>query len=58
MSPEEQFGAIAEALQDVESQSDKARIAQDIFGRSGMKLINTLNLGKDGLAAMKQEAKE
>lgn len=42
MSTDQQFYAIAQAMNGIENQSDKTRIAMDIFGRSGADLINTL----------------
>ena len=57
LKPEMQFAVIGDALKNVALQSDKARIAQDIFGRSGTTLINTLALGSQGLKDMAKEAK-
>jgi len=55
-SPDEQFKTIAEALKNVESQTQKTAIAYDIFGGRGTALINTLALGRDGLEAAAAEA--
>lgn len=49
MSPDEQFKTIADSLGGVALQSDKARLAFDLFGRDGVSLLNTLAIGKDGL---------
>lgn len=57
LSPDEQFKLIAERLRGVATQSDKARIAQDLFGRSGVKLIPLLDEGAAGIAALQDEAK-
>ncbi|WP_299195763.1 hypothetical protein [uncultured Amphritea sp.] len=40
MNSDDQFYAIAEAMNGVQSQADKTRIAMDIFGRSGSDLLN------------------
>jgi hypothetical protein len=42
-TPHEQFELIAEALNEVENASDKAAIAQDVFGRAGTALIPMLD---------------
>lgn len=56
LSPDQQFVTIAEALNRVENQTKKTAIAYDIFGGRGTALINTLALGRDGLAAAADEA--
>ena len=56
-SPDEQFISIAEALNKLTNQTDKTAIAYDIFGGRGTALLNTLALGRDGLAAVAEEAK-
>ena len=35
--------------------ADKAAWAQQLFGRSGLKMVTMMNLGKDGIRALKQE---
>lgn len=57
-SPDQQLGAIADALQGVENQSDKVRLAFSLFGRSGVGMLNTLKGGSKGLQAFQDEAKE
>lgn len=39
LSPEDQFRAVANAFQGVGSQAEKAAIAADLFGRSGVELL-------------------
>lgn len=51
------FKLIADRIAGVEDPSKKTRIAMDIFGRSGVKLINTLNAGSESLEAFTEEAK-
>ena len=56
MAPGEQMRVIADAMGGIENQADRARIAYDLFGRSGVGLINTLALGSEGLAEVQQKA--
>ena len=56
MSPDEQFRTIADAMGHVTNSGDKVRLTYDIMGRSGTKLINTLNLGAAGLSETADEA--
>ncbi len=51
MSTEQQFYAIAEAIKGVENQTDKTRIAMDVFGKTGADLINTFNSDLSASAA-------
>ena len=53
--PEEQFKAIAEAMSGVSNSSDQIRLAMDIFGRGGGRLLETLKTGRVGLEAMRKE---
>ncbi|MER2493363.1 hypothetical protein [Catenovulum sediminis] len=55
MSPDEQFKAIAEAMSGVSNQGDKVRLAMKLFDSEGVSLVNTLDLGREGLNAMEQE---
>jgi hypothetical protein len=57
LAPEDQFGAIADAMQTVENQTDKVAIAYDVFGGKGVDLINTMKLGSAGLKNVADEAK-
>ena len=50
------FEETAEALTKVENKIRRAALAQDIFGRSGSKLLPLLNAGADGIRKMRQEA--
>jgi len=56
LSPDQQFEAIAGALEGVESQSDKARLAMQFFDSEGVALLQTMEGGVEGLQAMKDEA--
>lgn len=56
MSPDEQFKTIAEQMAKVETQTDRVKLAYDLFGKSGTKLLNTMASGADGLEAYHKEA--
>ncbi len=54
-APEAQFGAIADAMQGIQSQAEKTAVATKIFGRSGAELIPML---AGGSQAMKEAARD
>lgn len=56
LRPEQAFAEIAEAMGEVENQSDKVRLAFKFFDSEGVSLVNTLSLGRDGLEAAANEA--
>jgi methyl-accepting chemotaxis protein len=47
---------LAGALQNVGSQAERVRIIYDLFGRSGLRMVNLFNDGAEGLQAMYDEA--
>lgn len=49
MSPDRALGAIADAMQNVQGQSDKVRLAFSLFDSEGVGLVNTLANGSEGL---------
>lgn len=53
---DEQFKVIAEQMANVETQSDRVRLAFKLFDSEGVALVNTLRLGAEGLDAIEQEA--
>ncbi|WP_105215692.1 hypothetical protein [Pseudoalteromonas sp. T1lg22] len=55
-SPEQQFALIADKMKDVEDQGKKVAATQKLFDSEGVKLLNTLELGADGITAMMEEA--
>ena len=57
-TPVQQFREFAGAMQNVKTQGDRVRIAMKLFDTEGVSLVNTLALGKDGLAAMSTEAEQ
>ena len=53
-----QFATISQAFSKYSGSVNKAKIATDIFGKSGRKIPNLLNLGKEGLQGYAQAAKD
>ena len=58
MSPDEQFRAIAEAMQGVSNQGDRVRLAMRLFDSEGVALVNTLKGGTEALDAFSEEAQQ
>lgn len=58
MSPDKQFYAVAEALKGVTNQSDKVRVATELFGKAGADLLPVLAGGAEGLADMQADAEK
>ncbi|KKN55335.1 hypothetical protein LCGC14_0583250 [marine sediment metagenome] len=56
LAPTAAFAEIAEAMKAVKNQSDRVRLSFKLFDSEGVALVNTLKLGKEGLAAMQKEA--
>ena len=56
MSPERQFEAIADAMTGITNQSDKIRIAADIFGGRGVEMLQIMDKGADGIREMRDQA--
>lgn len=54
---EEAVGKIADRMNTLATQSEKAFVASKLFGRGGLALINTLALGSKGLEEMAQGLK-
>ena len=55
LSPDQQMRLLADALQKVSSQSDRARIASKLFEEEGVALVNMLKGGSAGLDEMTGE---
>jgi len=49
---------ISEEMQKVEDPTRKAALAAGLFGREGVAMINMLREGRDGMEAMRREARE
>ena len=56
MSPDQQFRAIADAMEGVAGQGEKVRLAMRLFDTEGVALVNTLNGGSAALIKMESEA--
>jgi hypothetical protein len=56
MAPDEQFRAIADAMEGVAGQGEKVRLAMRLFDTEGVALVNTLKGGSAALIEMEQEA--
>lgn len=56
MRPEEAFHVIADAMQNVESQGERVRLAFKLFDSEGVAIVNTLARGSEGLREMGDEA--
>lgn len=55
---DEQFLIIADAIRGLENETLQASLASDIFGRSGIKLINTIRAGRDGFESAQAEVEK
>jgi len=58
LKPEEQFMKIAMAIAELEDETTRAAIAQDMFGRAGTELLPLFAQGAEGIAQLRQEAHE
>lgn len=56
MSPDQMFKEVADAMKEVDGQSDKVRLAFKLFDSEGVDLVNTLNLGSDGFNEIAHKA--
>jgi hypothetical protein len=57
LSPAERFRRVAEAISGLSSDTEKAAIAEELFGKAGRELVPLLNEGATGIAALQAEAK-
>ncbi|MCA0905122.1 phage tail tape measure protein [Ruegeria marisrubri] len=57
LSPDEALGMIADRMGNVETAAERAAIANDIFGRSGVGMINMLRGGSKGLQQLQADAR-
>lgn len=55
MSPDKQMGALADAMAEVENQSDRVRLAMKLFDSEGVALVNMLQMGSDGFDEISDE---
>ena len=56
LSPEQQFQTLANALAGVENASEKAALAQKVFGKAGTELLPLFAEGEAGMAALREQA--
>ena len=56
LSPEQQFQTSPTHLPGVESASEKAALAQKVFGKAGTELLPLFAEGEAGMAALRQQA--
>ena len=56
LKPDEQLGVMADALSGIESQSERTRIAYELFGKSGTGMLKVIEGGAVGIDAMRAEA--
>lgn len=58
MLPNDALALIADRMQDVETNAEKAAIANDLFGRSGIGMLNMLRGGSAGLKQLAADAQK
>ena len=56
MNPDDRLLAVSDAIAGLEDPSLKASAAADLFGRSGVELVNVLGMGSEGIKAFQAEA--
>ena len=56
MAPEDAIAAIGDALKGVENVGDQVFIADALMGEDGVRLLNLLRQGSDGIARLRREA--
>jgi len=57
-SPEEQFFTLASALGELEDQTEKVALAQEIFGRAGANLLPMFAESAEGIEALREKARD
>jgi DNA-binding ferritin-like protein (Dps family) len=57
-NPSEQFQIIGDSIGKLGSKSQQASVAADIFGRSGINLLNTINQGSEGFEKARAEVEK
>ena len=56
MAPKRNFGAIADAMQGIQTQAERTAVATKIFGRSGAELVPMLSGGSEAMKAAARDA--
>ncbi|MEM1142724.1 MAG: hypothetical protein AAGI88_09080 [Pseudomonadota bacterium] len=57
LAPDQVFRAITEAMEGVDNQSDKVRLAMKLFDSEGVSLVQTMNAGADALDDFAEQAR-
>lgn len=57
-NPEEQFMRLLEAVGAIEDPTERAARAMDIFGKSGTEMLPMFAEGREGIAALREEARQ
>ncbi len=55
LRPSEQFEALADAIQKIESPAKRTQIAMDLMGRSGSRMLSTMAEGGAGIRKLREE---
>ncbi len=55
-SPDKRFELVGDRLKTIPDQAERAALAYEIFGRQGIKLVKTLELGSGGMAELREES--
>lgn len=58
LKPDEQLGVMADALVGIESQSERTRIAYELFGKSGIGMLKLMEGGSESIDSMRESAVE
>jgi|GEM_PF-574784 len=58
LSPEDQFAALADGVNQIEDPAKRTAAAMAVFGKSGQQLLPMLSEGSAGIAALRQEARD
>lgn len=58
MKPEEQLMKMSEFMKSLPDDATRTRMAIELFGKEGMKMMTFMKLGKDGLQGFRNEAKD
>ena len=56
LAPEDQFEAIADAMQGVNGQADKVRLSMKLFDSEGVALVQTMAAGAKGIEELRKKA--
>ncbi|RUR51531.1 EF-hand domain-containing protein [Vreelandella populi] len=57
LAPEEQFERIAQAMLGIEDAGERVRLAQKVWDSGGVKLLQIVDAGTEGIAQMREQAR-